>query len=303
MSTILDIWVDPINTGIFTVLNDYDVPWKSDNIYDSLNTAYYYNHSGQKNISPLLSGVLGNDSSLSSEQMSTIGKLIFNICGKNWDYLWNALFSDYDPIENYNSEETETTSGSGNTTHGGSDTMSRSGSDTHTLSGSDSTKDSGTDTFTDSGDDVTTNTGDTTSTNTNTDGTSETVNTVSGFNSDEFSNDNKSITTVNQTVTDKREDNLTSTLSHGKSTAETKDMTVATTYGKSDSELIDISTTTNYNNTENRSDSESRTLKRHGNIGVTTSQQMIESEIELRKKNFFELVFNDIDHYMTISVY
>lgn len=42
---------------------------------------------------------------------------------------------------------------------------------------------------------------------------------------------------------------------------------------------------------------------RYGNIGVTTSQQMIESEIELRKQNFLELIFNDVDNVFVSNLY
>ena len=44
--------------------------------------------------------------------------------------------------------------------------------------------------------------------------------------------------------------------------------------------------------------------EKHGNIGVTTSQQMLESEIELRNKwNFYEIMFNDIDSLITTNLY
>lgn len=47
-----------------------------------------------------------------------------------------------------------------------------------------------------------------------------------------------------------------------------------------------------------------RELTRSGNIGVTTSQQMLESEISLWQWEFFtEVVFPDIDRVMTIKVY
>lgn len=45
------------------------------------------------------------------------------------------------------------------------------------------------------------------------------------------------------------------------------------------------------------------TFERSGNIGVTTSQQMIESEIELRKKQFYNIVFHDIINYVCLHVY
>lgn len=50
-------------------------------------------------------------------------------------------------------------------------------------------------------------------------------------------------------------------------------------------------------------DDERNHLTRSGNIGVTTTQQMLESDIELWRWNFFYEVFNDIDKVFTISTY
>ena len=44
-------------------------------------------------------------------------------------------------------------------------------------------------------------------------------------------------------------------------------------------------------------------LTRRGNIGVTTSQQMIESEYNLRKKNLLNLIYHDIDTILFIDYY
>ena len=44
-----------------------------------------------------------------------------------------------------------------------------------------------------------------------------------------------------------------------------------------------------------------RKLTRSGNIGVTTSQQMLQSEIDLRQYNFFEQLFNDVDEVMCLA--
>ena len=46
-----------------------------------------------------------------------------------------------------------------------------------------------------------------------------------------------------------------------------------------------------------------RTLTRSGNIGVTTSQQMIESEIKLREKTLLDIIFNDIDKILFMNYY
>ena len=55
--------------------------------------------------------------------------------------------------------------------------------------------------------------------------------------------------------------------------------------------------------TETKDINTDRTLKRSGNIGVTTSQQMIESERQLWFWNFFEYVFMDIDKILLLKIY
>ena len=46
-----------------------------------------------------------------------------------------------------------------------------------------------------------------------------------------------------------------------------------------------------------------RTLSRTGNIGVTTSQQMIEAQRDLWVWDFFKVVFKDVDSVLTIPVF
>lgn len=56
---------------------------------------------------------------------------------------------------------------------------------------------------------------------------------------------------------------------------------------------------------ESGTDKETRnyTLERSGNIGVTTSQQMLQSEIDLWQYDFLKIVYANIDEVLTISVY
>lgn len=54
---------------------------------------------------------------------------------------------------------------------------------------------------------------------------------------------------------------------------------------------------------ETEQETGTRTLTRSGNIGVTTSQQMLQSEIELRKFDFIEEVFKCFDKVICASVY
>ena len=57
--------------------------------------------------------------------------------------------------------------------------------------------------------------------------------------------------------------------------------------------------------TESGTDTETRNyeLSRAGNIGVTTSQQMLESEIKLWQYDFMKIVYANIDEVLTIDVY
>ena len=59
----------------------------------------------------------------------------------------------------------------------------------------------------------------------------------------------------------------------------------------------DIST--DYDNTHNYN----RTLTRHGNIGVTTSQQMAKSTLDLYAYRFFDEVYKDVDRITSLPIY
>ena len=131
----------------------------------------------------------------------------------------SMLLMDYNPIENYNSTETETSTSENSTTTGNENTT-------------------------------------TTTTNSTTENSGDTTNKVSPYDSENFNNDNNTTTTN------------------------------TTTGNATDTTTINDSGNMSSNGTS------SRTLTRKGNIGVTTTQQMIESEYELRAKN---LVFEFLE--------
>ena len=266
-----EVWTNPIDTGIFTELKKYSMPWDAVADDKTLNSMYYYSHSGQKEVSPLITQVM-TGGPLTDEQKTTIGKVVSTMCKSNWGYLYKAFFSEYNPIENYNSTEESTDSRSHTSDHTGTDGTTHTGTDTTAHTGEDTTTDSGT----------------IGTTNSIKDGTEKTVNGIAGFNTqDEFSKDTSSTKTVNQVVQNDEKRNLTG----------------STKYGKTETNTLDTADNTTYNSTIKETDSGSHSLHRHGNIGVTTSQQMIESEIVLRQKNFFEIVFSDIDRLLTLLIY
>ena len=157
-----------------------------------------------------------------SDDLTEMGSIISNlseIYNNEYTTKVGLLLMDYNPIENYNSTESETTTTENATTTGNENTT-------------------------------------TTTTNSTSENNGVTTNKVSPYDSENFSNDNNS--------------NSSNT----------------TTVNGTDSTSITDSGNTSSNGTL------TRTLTRKGNIGVTTTQQMIESEYELRAKN---LVFEFLE--------
>lgn len=60
----------------------------------------------------------------------------------------------------------------------------------------------------------------------------------------------------------------------------------------------------NRNSEETQTHKETEEVRTHGNIGVTTSQQMIESEMELRiKYPFYNLLAREFEHEFLVEIY
>lgn len=293
-----EAWTNPLETGIFTQLQNKGVPWASLNMDGSLNLIYHFNRSGNKIISPLVESYTDNDEALTAVEKSAIGDALVTIYNEKWEKLYELLSLEYDPISNYDMVENETTTGEK--------------TDTTTRTGTDTTTGTGTDTITHTGTEQNANTGTQTTDHTGTrgtigeehrdGGTTGTIeNGVYGFNSTSAVNDSESETTTEastdvgttETITDNlrdvRTDALTATRTDNLTDTETRNITDQTTHNTTD-------TTTGENEV-------TRTLTRKGNIGVTTSQQMIQSTIDLWQWNFFTQVFEDIDTLLTISTY
>lgn len=111
-------------------------------------------------------------------------------------------------------------------------------------------------------------------------------------------------------TSDNGTDNVTKTGTETKTTTGNKTEAHSGTDIKTDTESGSDThnRTQTYNNvqdkrTANLSDGTERTLEVTGNIGVTTSQQMLESEIALWKWNFLETVFNCVDSVLALLIY
>lgn len=245
LSTLIDISDNPFNSGIFTALQNYAVPWAETDISLYLNMYYYGNYSGNKIISPLLEKmIIEHDShKLTVSDLNTLAAIIFNLYGITWNRLYEVYTTEYNPIENYNM--VESSEDNHELTHGKTET-------------------------------VTNNLTNVTDRNITTTPDLETVTNIKeyGFNSSEGVN--KSDETTTQTGTNDVEEDTTIT-NRG-----------TQTFVNSGIDETNIT----------------HELTRHGNIGVTSNQQMIQSEIELWKWNFFRnVVFPNIDSIMTTTIY
>lgn len=229
--------------GIFTALQAFDIPWKSEEMEMELDLDYYNNRSGSKIISPLLFSLTGGNE-ITETDLETLASILFKIYGKRWIKLWDTMNFEYNPIENYSMVETMT-----------DDTTVTEYGKTHTIDG----------------------------TNTRTPNLTETetpnVTRESEMNRFGFNSEN-AVPTDTET--------------------ETQTGTNTTTTTGTDETAIDSTETDGGRDTHTRN----YELTRAGNIGVTTSQQMIESERALWMWDYFhDIVYPDVDRVLTINIY
>ena len=216
----------------------------------------------------------------------------------------------------------DTLSGSDSTTYGKVDTLSGTDSLQHgkieTNSGTDTTNygkvetHSGNDVVTDSGDETTTRNGDHTTTTTK-----------AGFNAPNAYTPSEKVAENFDDLEDKTDFGKVETTAHGHKVTDsgseglvhghvvTDSGTDSTTYGKKNTESGSDSVTYGKKNTESGSDSTTyghkntqsgddvldddteRTLHVHGNIGVTTNNQLIEAELEMRMMSLAEMLLDN----------
>ena len=264
-----NVFNDWMSSGIFNALQSLGVPWEDENIASSLDLVYFGNISGEKVISPLVSKLLQKDnvSVLSSARISQLATTIFNINIWNWEKEYETLSYEYDPISNYDMTET------------GTDSTTRSQTKNNT----------GTQGITHTGTQGITHTGTETEQHTGTETNAQTASSetgIYGFNSSTASGADTSSGSGSNTrtdnLTDTRTDNLTDTRTDNLAEARTDNL----------SESI------------SGSEGLTHSLHRTGNIGVTSSQQLIQAQRDIALWNYFyEVVFPSIDKTLAIQTY
>lgn len=246
----------------------------------------YFGRSGAKYVSPLVSHYLSGGE-LSEASKDSLIDSVYDMYSQNWDALWKAVSTDYAPLENYDRITTITESN----TRGNTTTVDyvHTDTDTGTLK-HDSTS---TDTGTLKRDSTSTDTGTLKTENTNaTDATSN----IYAFDSTAATPANSATNTATGSSTDTHD--LTATIAD----TDTHDLT--TTTADTDTHNLTFKRASTETHDNNASENSTHDEKVHGNIGVTTSQQMLESEYDLRARyNFYERMFRDIDKCLTLEIY
>lgn len=212
--------------------------------------------------------------------------------------IWRALTEEYNPIHNYDRHEerentdSETVMETGSLQQSGEDSTKVTGGSTGT------SQNSGTDvrTIDNSADSKTENTG---TSSQNSSGTNTTN--VSAFDAEGYVPREQASNSGTQSgnTSDKQEglthEHTQDSYQNGlrNETQTTQNRTDTITYGRKDVTDRDIT----------RDTKRRESLHAYGNIGVTTSQKMIEAEIELRKRNWYEIVCEMFEEHFLLQVY
>lgn len=257
--------------------------------------------------------------------------LVYNMMLDKYTKMQSLFSIEYEPLENYNMVEsgsdslTGTNDGTSDVTDSGTNTEVRDLATSYTSTGQDSETGSNTVTY-DTTDTVTHNTTDTTTfghTVATTGNTSNTLNntttdTVAPFDSETFFNNtqttdaNTSTGTDTSNVVNSGQDSTkatgTDTTAHTGTEATSSSNTANTTKTDNGTNTGSVDTTSNRESStsysDNKTENTTHTLTRHGNIGVTTSQQMLQSELELIPKRQLKFEFyNDIKKLLLIGIY
>lgn len=197
----------------------------------------------------------------------------------DFSQMYAALHAQYSPIENYDRTEDRTLKAS----HSGTDT------DTNTLGTQVVTKRTGTEAVHTDGTESMTRTG---TENTKETGTSTTEQQVSAYDASNYVPREKALSTPNLDTT--RTPNLTDTHNPDLTETRTPDLTDTSTNSGSDVKKTD------YGHVQD----DVEHIRAHGNIGVTTNQQMIESELEMRMQyDLYELIIQLFEREFMSRVY
>lgn len=254
----------------------------------------YYTHSANKSISNLLENYLDEDNEISDTGRTVIASFLENYFGKRWDAVYNLLQLEYNPLENYDRNELTTTDREAENTTTNTGTVTDSGTHSNSIStqyGATSESNSSSTNYGSYQEDET---------NSNT----KTLNltdqkTVSAYNSSTYEPEEQDT----HTGTDSDSGTKTHSMTAHTDTTSGSNSAQAHTDSTTDSGTLGNTRTDNLKEASESNGTDTVTSRIHGNIGVTTSQQMLLAEWELRRKDFILDIIKDVDSMITLKIY
>lgn len=284
--------------ALFTAFETQDAPWAEETPQSSNLAWLYWSHSRNKILNEMVAE--------SDSAMSTYAEIILQMYRDKWDHIWDLYVAEYNPIENYNMVE------SGGDTNIKTGSLDRSGAITRTgsldrsgaitKSGSESVSDD----ITYSGKAATTRSGNIVDTGLKADNETQNDSKIYGYNSSTGVNANSDV----QQASHKNTQTFNDVKDETSFTNRTDSRDITTTFtdradtdSRKDTYNNIADTDTRKDTYNNITDTKTHNLERSGNIGTMTTQMMIESEIAFRRNLFFEMIFSDIDHILTIPIY
>lgn len=261
--------------GILSKLtSSFEVPWKDVVDGQILDLDYYGNHSGSKEISPLLYKML-QDEILPDSNIERVASLIFSKYNTNWKKTWDAMIKEYNPLESYNVNESHHTTG--NVTKQGTVDNNETLNETNTLHNEHKK-------------DTTDNTTSNVSGTTNRDENSTNKDYKNAFNGPSTSTPTENsegtvgVEETSSSESDKNR-NVNDTYNQDSTDERDKTKTVKTTSDNTENETSDID------------------IQKSGNIR-TTMQDLLEKEIKVRIDwNFFEIVYKNLDRVLATNIF
>lgn len=261
-----------------------NAPWFTAGVGLDMDIAYLASYSGNKIVAYFINVFIDSETSQLNQQK--LADVIWNIYGKNWQRLWDALSSEYDPLNNYDVTE---------------NTIRNLTNDRDITKDTNETRDSTTKDKLDSENTVNQN-GTTTSSGTEkvdfgkiTNNDSDQKDYRHGFNS----LDDVPTTRTISTSTETQSGSDTTTTSGSVATTNNSTDTLDST----DTITTNITSTIGDTTKDNQVEDENIQRTRKGNIGQNTYQELLRQEFELWKWNFYNQVFSDCDRLLVLSVH
>ena len=295
--------------GIFSFLeNKVGVPW-SNTSSAGLDIAYHGERSGEKFVAPIVYNWIDEDGDLTSDGVNKLVSAIKARYYQKWEHLWSVYTAEYSPLNTYNITE----SGQSDSTGTDDKTSTRTPNLTEAKTGTDNMtimrdsvdtnahghviSDSGTDTETLQHGHVVEDAGEP---------STVTEQTVSGFNSEYYTPKSHDATNTTTDNTQTHSGSDVNTTLHGKTETHSGSDIDTLDYDATENRTLNLSnTTTGTDTTVDDVDTTS-----HNEYSSTKQGTMYRSPAELLSLDrefwlvdYFGIVFEDVDHMLTLGIY